>query len=52
MYKWAEEVSKKVEKSGGEARLNDDQSVTILMDGKVQEVISKDDRVKEIRRND
>lgn len=44
MRVWGYEVSKKLEKSGGAAQINDDNSVSIIMDGKVQEVIPADDR--------
>ena len=39
MQKFAEKVSVRLEKHGGMAVVNNDNSVTILMDGKVQEVI-------------
>lgn len=37
-------MAKKVHKSGGSAVVNEDKSVSIIMDGKLQEVITKDDR--------
>jgi hypothetical protein len=37
-------VSRKIEKSGGVAVVNADESVSIIMDGNVQEVIPADDR--------
>ena len=43
MKQYANEVSKKIEREGGLAVVGEDDSVTIYMDGKVQEVISKDD---------
>ena len=39
MQKFAEKVSVRLEKHGGMAVVNNDNSVTILMDGKVQEII-------------
>ena len=44
MYQYASDVSKMIEKEGGEAVIGEDDSVTIYMDGKVQEVIPKEDR--------
>lgn len=44
MKKWARAVSTKIEKTGGAAVINEDRSVSIIMDGKVQEVIHADDR--------
>jgi len=44
MRVWGYQVSKKLEKTGGEAIINEDMSVSIIMDGKVQEVIPADDR--------
>ena len=58
MHLYANEVSKKIEKEGGRAVVGEDDSVTIYMDGKVQEIIPKDDRrivnnqVDSIKRND
>ena len=42
--KYAREISGKVYKEGGEAILGKDNSVTILMDGQIQEIIQADDR--------
>ena len=44
MYLYTQEVSKKIEKEGGQAVVGENDSVTIYMDGKVQEVIPKEDR--------
>jgi len=58
MKQYANEVSKKIEREGGLAVVGEDDSVTIYMDGKVQEVISKDDRrvanndVEGVKKND
>ena len=41
---FASDVSKKINKQGGKAVVGDDGSLTIYMDGKVQEVIPKEDR--------
>ena len=55
MKDYAYAVSTKVEKSGGAVVINQDNSVSILMDGKIQEVIAVDDRKLnsgEIKKND
>jgi len=39
MRDYANAVSLKIEKTGGEAVVNPDMSVSIIMDGKVQQVI-------------
>ena len=58
MHQYANEVSKKIEREGGRAVVGEDDSVTIYMDGKVQEVIPKDDRrvqnqdVESVKKND
>lgn len=44
MTEYAKEVSRKVQKTGGQAIINADKSVTIIMDGNVQEVIPVEDR--------
>ena len=44
MQQYASEVSKKIEKEGGRAVVGKDDTVTIYMDGKVQEIIPKEDR--------
>ena len=44
MRVYADRVAKRVEGTGGRAKINEDKSVQIIMDGKVQEVIASDDR--------
>ena len=43
MRDYANSVSLKVEKTGGEAVVNSDMSVSIIMDGKIQQVIKVQD---------
>ena len=35
MRVWAKEVSKPIERKGGQAVVNEDKSITIIMDGRV-----------------
>jgi len=42
MREYAKQVSQKLEKTGGAAILNEDNSVSIIMDGKVQVVLPGD----------
>lgn len=44
MREYAKQVSQKLEKTGGAAILNEDNSVSIIMDGKVQVVLPSEQK--------